>query len=97
MSNFVNIRLDNLVETRKLLGYNQEYIASYLSYDRSYYSKIENGLFELKIKDAIKLCLLLNCEILFIYNIRREYRELSIEDRLLFNKYLENNLKDKEK
>ena len=42
MSNFVNIRLDNLVETRKLLGYNQEYIASYLSYDRSYYSKIEN-------------------------------------------------------
>ena len=89
MSNFINIRLDNLVETRKLLNYSQKDIALYLAYDRSYYSKIENGLFDLKIKDAIKLCLLYNCDILFIYNIKREYKELSNRDRLLFIKYLE--------
>lgn len=35
---------DLLIQRRKLLGYSQQSIADLVDVDRSYYSKIENGL-----------------------------------------------------
>lgn len=84
------VRLENLIEIRKNLHLNQRYIADYLAYERSYYSKIENGLYELKIKDALKLCLLFNCEILYIYDVKRHYQPLSKEDRISIENFLKN-------
>ena len=84
-------KLNNLIELRKNNLLKQKEIANYLSYDRSYYSKIENGLYELKIHDACKLCLLLNCDIYFIYGIKRHYEPLDDETRSSIEKFLKNN------
>ena len=47
-------------------------------------------LYELKIRDAIKLCLVLNCDITYIYNIKRKYTPLSEEDRISYEDFLDN-------
>ena len=89
MSN-ISIKLENLIEIRKNQYLSQIDIANYLIYDRSYYSKIENGIYPLKFHDALKLCLLFNCEILYIYNVKRNYKPLSTEDRFLIENFLKN-------
>ena len=88
MLNTSYIKLENLIEIRKNNHFKQKDIANLLGYDRSYYGKIENGLYELKFQDALKLCLLFNCEVLYIYNVKRNYQPLSDEDRILIENFL---------
>ena len=83
-------KLENLIEIRKNLHLKQKDVADYLAYERSYYSKIENGVYKLNFYDALKLCLLFNCEILYIYDIKRHYQPLSKEDRVLIENFLKN-------
>lgn len=80
--------LENLIEIRKNNHLKQIDIANYLVYDRSYYSKIENGLYELKFQDALKLCLLFNCEPYYIYGVKRHYEPLNTDDRILIENFL---------
>ena len=83
-----NTKLNNLIEIRKNKSLTQGDISKYLSYDRSYYSKIENGLYELKIIDACKLCLLLDCDMYYVYGIKRHYEPLDEETRQNLSDYL---------
>ena len=83
-----NTKLNNLIEIRKNKSLTQGDISKYLSYDRSYYSKIENGLYELKIIVVCKLCLLLNCESYYIYGVKRHYEPLNTDDRILIENFL---------
>jgi len=87
-TNINYLKLNNLIELRINNHLKQIEVANYLSYDRSYYSKIENGLYELKIQDACKLCLLLNCDLYYIYGIKRHYEPLNDETRSLIENYL---------
>ena len=82
------LKLNNLIELRKNQHLKQIEVANYLSYERSYYSKIENGIYELKIQDACKICLLLNCDIYYIYDIKRHYEPLDDEIRSSIENYL---------
>lgn len=82
--------LENLIEIRKNNHIKQIDIANYLAYDRSYYSKIENGLYDLKFCDALKLCLLFNCEPYYIYGVKRHYEPLNTEDRISIENFLKN-------
>lgn len=88
MNTITPIVLENLIEIRKNNHFKQSDIAKLLAYDRSYYSRIENGLYELKFQDALKLCLLFNCEILYIYNVKRNYKPLNVDDRILIKNFL---------
>ena len=90
MTAITPIVLENLIEIRKNNHMKQKDIANFLAYDRSYYSKIENGLYDLKFHDALKLCLLFNCEPYYIYGVKRHYEQLSHEDRILIENFLKN-------
>ena len=90
-TNINYIKLNNLIELRKNQHLKQNDVANYLSYERSYYSKIENGIYELKIKDACKLCLLLNCDIYYIYGIKRHYEPLDDKTKSSIERFLKSN------
>lgn len=58
-----------LIQRRKLLGYSQQNIADKVGIDRSYYSKIENGLTpSVKVAKAIAHHLGLNWTVFFDEN-----------------------------
>jgi len=80
------MKLNNLIETRKIKHLTQDEISSYLNCDRSTYSYIENGKILITIDTVLKLCYLFDCDILYLLDIRRNYKPLGKEDRELIKK-----------
>lgn len=64
---------DRLKKLRNQHNFTQEDIASFLNYDQSYITKLENNQRNLKVSALEKLCELYNCSEEYILNGTGEY------------------------